>query len=121
MKLLKTMLIALLIPAVSFGQVKYIEKDTPAPYTGFLFTPEKEQQIRLTLIEHDFLKLELEVYKDTNKLLQERANLWQKQSTELANELVKKERLTFWQNTLYFGLGAILTGVLAVGVSRAVR
>lgn len=119
---MKTILYTLLlVPTLVLGQVKFIEKDTPAPYSGFLYTREESQKLRLELIEADFNRKELDALKKQNELLMDMASNWRTQSKQLSDELVRKERNSFWQNTLYFSLGALLTGAIAIGTYHAVK
>lgn len=121
MNINKLLLLLGLTPALLFGQVKYIEKGIPAPYSGYLFTEDAELTNRKTLIEHKFMLQELDLYKQNEDILIKQADLWKNQSRDLADQLNKKERMTFWENTLYFALGALVTTGLAFGVSRATR
>lgn len=114
------MLLAL-IPSFALGQVKYITKGEPAPYEGYIFSIDAELENRKTLIEHKFMVKQLDLYRANEDILNKQVDLWKGQSRLLSDQLVKKEQNTFWQNTLYFALGALVTTGLAFGVSRATR
>lgn len=118
---MKYLFLLTLIPSLVFSQVLFIQKDSPAPYNGYLFTPEAEKKNADKLIELDYTIQQLGIMKEEQEALKMRLVTWQDAAKSANKELVKQERARFWENTLYFGLGAVLTGVLAVGVSRAVR
>jgi hypothetical protein len=110
----------------SIAQVKYVEKGTPAPYTGYLFTPEKEKETRFKLIDLDYYKklseintARLDNAHKQNELLSKQVDLWQNHSKELSKELATNESRSFWKNILYFGLGAIITVGLTYSVNQA--
>lgn len=121
MYIFKYLILLALIPTIGLGQVKYIKKGDPAPYEGYIFTIEAELDNRKTLIEHDFTLKQVDLYKANQDVLNKQVELWKSQSKTLSDQLVKKEQNTFWQNTLYFALGALVTTGLAFGVSRATR
>ena len=110
-----------LVPTLVFGQVQYLPEGTPAPYTGFLFTPEAESEVNDRMIDLEATKQELMITQEENVALGLRLKSWQKEAERANADMVRQERGRFWENTLYFGLGAVLTGFLAVGVSRAVK
>jgi len=117
-----------LIPMLSFGQVQYLPKDTPAPYTGYLFTPEAEKANRKSLLDLDIYKqldesnrriLDLRVQE--NKVLTEQYQLWKGQSDSLSKQLVSARNDTFWKSLVYFGLGCLVTTGLAFAVNKATK
>lgn len=52
----KLITIMLLISYSVTAQVKYIEKDTPAPYTGYLFSPDKELEAKNAMLDVEYYK-----------------------------------------------------------------
>lgn len=125
---MKHLLVLMLIPATVFGQVQYIEKNTPAPYSGFLFTVEAERANRKSLLDLDVYKqldesnkrmLELRIQE--NKVLTDQYTLWKTQSESLSKQLVDANNNSFWKSLLYFGLGCVVTTGLAFAVTRATR
>lgn len=110
----------------SVAQVKYIEKDTPAPYTGYLFTPEKEKETRFKLIDLDYYKKlsevnteRLKVSYEQQEVLEKQVTVWRDSSTKLASELASRQSRDFWENLMYFGLGALITVGLTYSVNQA--
>lgn len=118
-KLLSLLLIsATLCPA---KEVKFIPKGTPAPYDGYIFDLEAEQFNRLELMEKDNLVKQLSLFKENEKIYQSNSLMWQNVATQNTERLVKMESNTFWQNTLFFGLGVLATSALAIGLSRNLK
>lgn len=128
MKKIIILTISALMATSAFGQVKYIEKGEQAPYSGFLFTPEKEAEVRQNTESLKYYKLVDESNKRLFELqakelqyTQEQANLWRSQSGELSRQLEDQRNSSFWKQTLYFGLGALVTTALAFGVNQATK
>jgi len=110
------------------GPVKYVLKGEPAEYNGYLFTPEKEKEVRFKLIDGELNKELLEINtKKLNlveaqyKLANDQSLMWQTESNRLAKELVRKDRLDFWENLMYFGLGVLVTVAAGYTVNRIQR
>jgi hypothetical protein len=118
----------LLIPTLTWGQVQYLPKDTPAPYTGYLFTLEAEKANRKSLLDLDIYKqLDesnkriLDLRLQENKVLTEQYQLWKGQSDSLSKQLVSARNDTFWKSLVYFGLGCLVTTGLAFAVNKATK
>lgn len=125
---MRHLFILCLLPSLVFGQVKYVEKGEPAPFTGYLFTPEKEGEVRQDVESLKYYKLldesnqRIIALKD-KELAAVNANyaIWQKQSEQLSKELEDAKSNSFWRQTLYFGLGALLTTGLAFAVNKSTK
>lgn len=121
----------LFIFIISFNlcaQVKYIDKDTPAPYNGYLFTVEKTKEVRKDLIEKDRLT-------EFNKVLQENIKIQETvisnqkvQVTELLsqNEKLVKEvdanaSTSTFSKVLWFGLGVAASGFAVYGAAQLTK
>jgi len=112
-------LLLIITPVNTFAEdVIKLDKGTPAPYTGYLFSPETEQKARLSVKE-------LSYYKELNIINEEALNLYSKRLTltdtenlQLRDTIRKQEDVNFWKNTLYFVFGAVITGAIAIGVNR---
>jgi hypothetical protein len=103
----------------SFSQdVVSIQKGSPAPFTGILFTETKATEIRSELLELDKTKVKLEARDEQLKLHKSIIDL---KSTEI--ELYRKQnerlertnRTSDTMNYIYFGLGVFLTGAAVYG------
>lgn len=105
--------------------VTLIEKGTPASCTGFLFSPDAEQQASLDHRNAKYYKLlseKLELRStliiNQNEILEKRLQLYMEQSNTLSQELQKKERMSDWQKVGYFVLGITLTSLAVYGASQ---
>lgn len=120
---MKKILSLLLICSFSLQakEVKFIQKGSPAPYDGYIFDLEAEQNNRLELLEKDNMAKQLSLFKENEKLFESNATMWQSVATQNTERLVKLESNTFWQNALFFGLGVVVTGALAIGLSKGIN
>lgn len=114
--------------AQACNPVLHIDKGTPAPCEGFIFSLDKEQEIRKQLEEYKTLKfinanLELIIkLKDSQiDILGQQVTLWQDQSTRLSKQVIESQDKSFWRSALYFGLGALVTTGLAFAVNKATK
>ncbi len=118
-KLINLLLIsAILCPA---KEVKFITKGSVAPYDGYIFDLEAEQFNQSELLEKDNLKKQVSLFQENEKIYISNSQMWQTVATQNTERLVKMESNTFWQNTLFFGLGVIATSALAIGLSRGLK
>ncbi len=108
--------------------VIYIEKATPAPYAGYLFTPEAELKNRLQLLDGDYYKqLEvlsqksIETYKLQLSMTESQRDLWSKEAQRLSKELVSNQDSSFWKSSAYFALGCVVTTAIAFAVNKATK
>lgn len=108
----------------SFAEVRYVEKNQPAPYSGYLFDVEAEKKNRLSLVDLDYFKLkseslerESQLYKKDQTLLIEQKNLWQENSNRVTEQLIKERDQNLWTKLFYFGLG-VLAGKLVYDVAK---
>jgi hypothetical protein len=114
----------LLISYTATAQVKFHTKGQPAEYDGFLFTPEKEQEVRYKLMDLDYYKSldssrirEIDLYKQENKLLEEKLVLYKSTNEELFKRSMDVTNSTFWTGFWYFLLGAGVTTLITYGVN----
>lgn len=103
-----TGIIISLIASTSFAcnkPVTYLTQDTPAPCTGYLFSVEKELEVRIAVEENK------QLYKitDTQKTL---INNLEKQNSILET----KDRLNDLEKFAYFIGGALITALIARNV-----
>ncbi len=127
---MKYIVIMLLFSSVSQAtdSVVYLPKDQKAPYDGYLFTPDMEKEVRLNTINLKYseelnaslVKINA-IHKDNLQILDQRVKLYQDQSDSLAKSLESSRSTSFFEKTLYFGLGAIITGGIAYGVTKSLR
>lgn len=110
------------------AQVKYLEQGQQAPFTGYLFSPDKEQEARQNTeaVQHlrkldEYNQKIIQLKDEEIQLINGQKQMWQKQSEDLSKQLQAKENSGFWKQTLYFGLGALVTTALAYGVNQATK
>lgn len=109
-------ILALLIPNLVFGvtcpqKVISLKEGSPAPCTGYLFSPETELEARIAIQTQDKKD---ELIKTQEEMLRIRSE----QVINYEKIIQNKEQNTFLQNAIYFGLGVLVTGFIAVNVGR---
>jgi hypothetical protein len=110
--------------ALACNPVQFIKKGATSNCDGYVFSVDKELEVRLKMIE---LQASGTLLQNNEKvinlkdaqigLLNTQVDLWQKQSKALSEQLVAKENARLW----YFMGGAALTTILAFAVSRSVK
>ena len=125
---MKSFLCLLLISSTALGQVVHLDKGTPAPVEGYLFSLDAEKANRKSLLDLDIYKeldasskRMLDLKTQENTILTQQYVLWKDQSASLSKQLVSARNDTFWHSLLYFSLGCIITTGLAYGVNKATR
>ena len=98
-------------------QVAEVKKGDQAPFTGVLFGPKEDMELRKQILEREYLLKENELIKKQSELLQQRTELWKKQSEDLSKELVDSQNDSFWKKAAFFALGSVAT----IGMAFAVR
>lgn len=111
--------------SIACDPVKYLEKGSPAPCTGYLFTPEKEKEVRLKVVELEYEKelnisksKQIELYKQELQFSDERLKLWNTEALSLNKELVKRQNNDFLKSALFFLLGAAVTTGITYAVNK---
>ncbi len=120
---MKSLMLALLILIFSVNSasgmnVKYLQKDKPAPFTGYLITPEQEKYFRQTF--EDKLILEQKVNKQAELLItyDKKIETYERINDNLKHNLQAKEVNNALDKILYVALGLVLgfgAGVLYNG------
>jgi len=95
--------------------VSAINEGEPAKCTGFLFTPEKELDVRLKISSYELTQALLKKQEDIIAVQDQRLNNNQQQIMNLEKQIGNKD---IWNQTLYFTLGAVITAVIANNVGR---
>lgn len=95
--------------------VTLLEKGTPAPYTGILFTPEESQAMyeQFETYKEKITSLEKinSLYKNNELLYEEKVNLLLEQNTTLTDSLSKIESNKDLTRIIWFGLGMLSVGL----------
>lgn len=102
--------------AICDKNVYHLVKDQKAPCEGYLFSPEKEQEVRIKIKTYDYLLKYNDKQKEIIDVMNERIVNLQKYNSEIDKELQNRQKFKFWEVTLYFSLGALLTGAIAANV-----
>jgi hypothetical protein len=96
--------------------VHYLKKGQPAKCTGYLFSPEQERKVYQYNEERKILLMIVEKQElHVNTLDQQLENM-RKHNDYVSKRLRQEKERKFWNYTLYFGVGALLTGVIAANV-----
>jgi hypothetical protein len=115
MRLVTFFLLLSLVSSNTFAQeAKYLTKDTPAPFTGFLITPEKAEKVR----EMD---IDLRLTTKTNEILTKQNELLLGQVDSLSKKVVEARDDSTWNKIGYFIIGAGITGLLGYGIYRSAK
>lgn len=113
--------------------VTLLNEGTPAPCKGFLFSPEKESEIRLLNTDYNLMKQELELkdvkiklltqdIKDTEFIIkreQDQSELWRKRAEESTLLLTKKEDSQGRRDWFMLLLGVVITVGAGYAVGQA--
>lgn len=122
-------LIVNLITNISYAEdVIRLEKDKPAPFTGYLFTDEKTKDTRIKLLERDTLQelnQSLEktntLHKQNSTLKDEQIKIITEQNTNLAKTLREERSTSNWERLLWFSLGVVGTGLAVRGIQEITK
>jgi hypothetical protein len=125
---MKYIILALLIPSITLAcdkPVTFLPKGTTTQCDLYGFTPDKEREVRLGVVDLDYYKglsasqtHQVGLYKEENKLLESQVNLWRDQSTRLSKELTESKSKSTLTLFLWFGLGVLTTTAITYGVNQ---
>ena len=119
-----TILIIVLLTNDVYGQTVYLPINNPAPYSGFLFTPAKTEELRKDLIAYDGLKIINQSLERSLALSVSNLGLTKQQVDLLTiqNQKLIDERTIFtsFQKYAYIGSG-ILGTALSVYLASLLR
>lgn len=125
---MKTMLKIFLISSISlnsFAQVTYLEKNKPAPYTGYLFTPEKTIEVKNDLIDLETQKklnknyrkkIDLQIKKI--KLREEQIDYYKARNHQLHTDIDSIKRVNNYERAGWFVLGILATSLAIKGAQE---
>ena len=130
MKHLKIFLIIVsLISCNVYGQeVHVLTQGQPAPFSGVLFPNKKANEIRKQLIQGDGYKLineslekSITLYKDNEKLQNEKINLLLTENINLNNRVDSLKKSNDLERVIWFSLGVLATGFALYGAKKATQ
>ena len=104
----------------------FLLEGNKAPYTGFLISEEQARQLkrnqedlnRLQMINGSMEK-SIELYKANELLYDTKIHRLSEENIKLAEVLHKNSQNSSIEKIVYFGLGAILTGLASYGIYKA--
>ena len=129
------MLILGIINPTSFGgdcgqAVSSLNKGQPAPCAGFLFSPDKELEVRTKVQQYDNMQQEsdikdkqiqlyqsnAQIYEEVAKKQQQEVELYRKKAEDSTEKYIAAENSVGLRDALFFGLGvtSILFGAWVV-------
>lgn len=140
MKRILVLILLLSMPLNSFSMecptsVKLLEEGTPAPCRGFLFSPNKELEVRILKQEHTLQTLELENiqkmlekfklkdlnYEEIIEKEQQKTELWRTKAEETTQKLIASESGRTTRDVLFIGLGILLTVGAGYAIGQVAR
>ena len=121
MRILSILLILVNINICLAEDPLFIEIGKPAPYTGFLISREKAERIRLMDIDLQFQIKKGEILNQELTLTQDQLKRNNEYVNTLSNKVAEMKDNSMFTKIGFFILGALITGGIAFGVSRAMR
>lgn len=116
-------------PGIAFADdVVYLNKGTPSPADGYLFSPAKTQDMKNKLITVDDLKAQNASYQKSIDLYKSNESDYQKQVDLLSganSRLVAQQQtalaMSTYEKAAWFGGGALVTTLLYILAVKAVK
>lgn len=93
--------------------VTRLVEGSPALCTGYLFTPEKELEVRLKVSTYDQMEQLVKKQEELNNILTKRVDNLQDLNLKYSD---RESSRNFYEKFIYFGLGALVTGFIAANV-----
>lgn len=130
---------SLLWTSAAYGQcnkpVTLLQPNEPAPCRGYLFTPEKEQEIRLLNEDYKFLSEKLRLkdqqidlyiqeannYQAIADMEKEKAEMWRKAAEDSSLRLIEKEEKQERRDWLHVLAGVGLTVLAGWAIGQAAK
>ena len=119
---------SLLLVSVCNAQVVSLNQGQVAPFKGYLFSPDKEEEARKASLDNVILKdimmrqeQVIVLYKQTEGIYDERLDKYMQQNDKLAKENESLRSINALEKFGWFALGVLATGFTAWGMSRVIR
>jgi hypothetical protein len=93
--------------------VTYLLEEKPAPCSGFLFSPEKELEVRTKIANYNNMGLMVDRTQELNDILYKRVSNLQEQNLLLSKEVQDRSNTNIYLLLGSFSLGVIATAILA--------
>lgn len=101
--------------------VTYLSQNDPAPCSGYLFTQEKELDVRIKVSAYDNLMKLNDKNNELIDILSKRVENQSQQNLLLQNEINQRNNNDYWQKTLFFILGSLVTITLTYTAIQIVK
>lgn len=119
----------LINPGIAFADdVVYINKGTPSPTDGYLFSPAKTQDTKNKLLSIDNLNMQnasyqksIDLYKSNESSYQKQLDLYSAQNTKLISEQQSASSMTNWERAAWFFAGVLATGAAFTVASKTIK
>lgn len=98
--------------------VKYLAEGTAAPCSGYLFSPEKEQEVRTKIEQFDPMEKLVKNQDQQIDILNQRLTLAQQQNLHLEQFVQNRSDTNVYINLAFFVGGALITAFIASNVNR---
>lgn len=96
----------------------YLEKDKPAPFTGFLLPEETVKELKNNTLERDSYKRQLDLTNQNVDILNKEKIILLDQNLKLIQSGTLDHTLNNWEKAGYFFGGIILTGLAIKGAQN---
>jgi len=131
----KLLVLFLIVSQLGYGEgcqksVSYLKTNDPSPCTGYLFSPEKELEVRIKIQDYDFLLQEIALkdkqidslnkynlnLESINASKDKQITLWQDKAVDSTEKLIASESSRGWRDAGFFALGilAVVLGAYAI-------
>lgn len=104
--------------AVCTKPVTLLEEGAKTECTGYLFTPEKELEVRIKVANYDNMEKLVKKTEELNTITENRLNLYIDQNQKLMQTINTQQQTTFLQNAGFFVLGVLITGYIAININK---
>ena len=122
MRKIISIILCLLLWNISYANdIEIIKKGEAAKADGFWVSSDQMKQFReinekLKLAERKIIKLE-----DLQVTQTEQIDFYKKRAERYQLAFEKEQTRGFWSNVMYFGLGTLITGGIAIGMQKALK
>lgn len=123
--MLKLIVALALVPSLLHAEclkpVTYLREGAQVPCTGYLFSPEKEFEVRTKVATYDDLTLTVEKQRQLLELHDSELQRQIQTNISLSSELKVREENNLYKTILFIGAGIVSGSLLTIGVIRATR
>lgn len=120
---MKYLLILVLLTQQAFGyEVKFLQKDQPAPYDGYLFEPKAEKELRLLDSEFVYQKKLTVSLEQINKSYEEQVQIMQSRITNQSKQIQDlQDNNGMLSKYGFFVLGVVSATLMAYAINQGTK